>query len=454
MKIIISGCGKVGHTLAKQLVKENHDIIIIDNDPRIAEEVGNELDVFCVTGDAASHEVLTEAGVQDADLIISMTESDEKNLLICLIGKKLGVKHTIARVRNPVYAESVSLIKHDLGLSMFINPELSAAREISRILRCPAATKIEPFAKGRVEMFSCTIKPDSVLDGIVLKDISSAVKCRVFICGVQRNNEVYIPDGMFELKAGDVISFIASYKDSNIFFKRIGENTSKIKNVVIMGGGRLTYYLSRIILEAGGVNVKIIEVNKERCIELDEHFQKATIINGDATDTTLFKEEDIENADAVVSLTGIDEQNVLISQYISEKHPDIKVITKIKHSDFENMFRHMKVGSLINPKNLTADNIIRYVRAMQNSSYSSDIVTLHHVIDGKAEALEFIVNGSHEFLGKPIETLKLRKDVLLASISRKGRVFTPSGKDTIEAGDTVIAVTMLTGISSINDLFE
>lgn len=453
MKIVISGCGKVGLTLAEQLVRENHDIIIIDTDSSIAEEIGNELDVFCITGDAASYEVLTEAGVQDADLMISMTESDEKNLLICLISKKLGVKNTIARVRNPVYAESISLIKSDLGLSMFINPELSAAREISRILRCPAATKIEPFAKGRVEMFTCAIKPDSVLDGIAIKDIASAVKCRVFICGVKRGSEVYIPSGMFELKAGDIISFIASYKDSNTFFKRIGENTSKIKNVVIMGGGRLTYYLSKIILEAG-VNVKIVEVNKERCIELDELLPKATIIHGDATDTSLFKEEDIESADAVVSLTGIDEQNVLISQYISEKHPDIKVITKIKHSDFEHMFRHMKVGSLINPKNLTADNIVRYVRAMQNSSYSSDIVTLHHIIDGKAEALEFIVNGSHSFLGKPIETLKLRKDVLLASINRKGRVFTPGGKDTIEAGDTVIAVTMLTGICSINDLFE
>ncbi len=453
MKIIISGCGKVGLTIAEQLVRENHDIIIIDTDPRIAEEIGNELDVFCITGDAASYEVLTEAGAQDADLMISMTESDEKNLLICLISKKLGVKNTIARVRNPIYANSISLIKEDLGLSMFINPEMSAAREISRILRCPAATKIEPFAKGRVEMFTCAIKPDSILDGIVIKDIASAVKCRAFICGVKRGSEVHIPTGAFQLKAGDIISFIANYKDSNTFFKRIGENTSKIKNVVIMGGGRLTYYLSKLILEAG-VSVKIVEVNRERCIELDELLPKATIIHGDATDTSLFKEEDIGSADAVVSLTGIDEQNVLISQYISEKHPDIKVITKIKHSDFEHMFRHMKVGSLINPKNLTADGIVRYVRAMQNSSYSSDIVTLHHIIDGHAEALEFIVNNGHSFLGKPIETLKLRKNVLLASISRRGRIFTPAGKDTIEAGDTVIAVTMLSGICSIDDLFE
>ena len=452
MKIILAGCGKVGLSIAEQLVEENHDIIVIDRDPRIADTVGNDLDVFCLTGDAAARDVLLEAGAESADLLIAITESDEVNLLICLIAKKLGVTHTIARVRNPIYVNDIALIKEDMGLSMFINPEMSAAREISRILRCPAATRIETFAKGRVELFTCGVREGSVLDGLLIKDVQEAVKCRVFICGVRRGDEVFIPSGSFELHAGDTITFVTNYRDSNAFFKRIGENTSPIKNVILNGGGRLTYYLARIILDAG-MAVKIIEADRVRCEKLDELLPDATIINGDATDTTLLSEEGIADADAVVNLTGIDEQNALLSQYIAEKYPNCKVVTKVKHSDFEEMFLHMNIGSLINPKHLTADSIIRYVRAMQNAS-SSDIVAMHHIMDGGAEALEFRVQPDQDFLGKPIESLKIKKNVLLATINRKGNIFTPGGKDTIEAGDTVIAVTLLDGVASIHDLFE
>ena len=452
MRIVMAGCGKVGLTIAEQLVCEHHDTIIVDSDPLIADTVGNELDVFCITGDAASREVLREAGVADADVLIAMTESDEKNLLICLVAKKMGVRHTIARVRNPIYADDIALIKEDLGLSMYINPEMSAAREISRILRRPAATKVETFAKGRVELFTCVIRPGSVLDGVLLKDVQATVKCRVLICGVRRDTEVFIPSGSFRLQAGDAITFVTNYRDANTFFKRIGENTSKIKNVIINGGGRLTYYLARIILETG-VHVKIIERNRDRCFELDELLPEATVINGDATDTALLSEEGLADADAVVNLTGIDEQNALLSQYVSEKHPACKVITKIKHSDFEGIFAHMKVGSLVNPKNLTADNIIRYVRAMQNAK-SSDIVTLHHIMDGGAEALEFRVQPGQDFLGKPLESMRFKDGVVLAVINRRGNLFTPGGQDTLEAGDTVIAVTLLSGIASIHDLFE
>ena len=452
MKIILAGCGKVGLSIAEQLVGEKHDIIIIDRDPRIADSVGNDLDVFCITGDAAARDVLIEAGAASADLLIAITESDEVNLLICLIAKKLGVTNTIARVRNPVYVNDISLIKEDMGLSMFINPEMSAAREISRILRCPAATRVETFVKGRVELFTCVVRNGSVLDGLLVKDVQEAVKCRVLICGVRRDSEVFIPSGSFRLQAGDTISFVTNYRDSDAFFKRIGENTSRIKNVIINGGGRLTYYLARMILDTG-VAVKIIEADRDRCEKLDELLPDATIIHGDATNTTLLSEEGLADADAVVNLTGMDEQNALLSQYVSEKYPNCKVITKVKHSDFEDMFLHMKVGSLINPKHLTADTIIRYVRAMQNAT-NSDIVAMHHIMDGGAEALEFKVSADQDFLGKPIETLRIKKNVLLASINRKGTIFTPGGKDTIEAGDTVIAVTLLTGIASIHDLFE
>lgn len=452
MKIILAGCGKVGLSIAEQLVSEKHDIIIIDRNPRIADTVGNDLDVFCITGDAASRDVLQEANADEADLLIAVTESDEVNLLICLIAKKLGVTNTIARVRNPVYVNDISLIKEDMGLSMFINPEMSAAREISRILRCPAATRVETFVKGRVELFTCMVPEGSVLDGLPVKDVHNEVKCRVLLCGVRRGDEVFIPSGAFVLRAGDTITFVTHYRDSNTFFKRIGANTSPIKNVIINGGGRLTYYLARIILDTG-MSVKIIESNRDRCVLLDELLPDATVINGDATDTILLSEEGLADADAVVNLTGIDEQNALLSQYVSEKYPNCKVVTKVKHSDFEEMFQHMKVGSLINPKHLTADSIIRYVRAMQNAS-DSDIVAMHHIMDGGAEALEFKVQGDLDFLGKPIETLPIRKNVLLASVNRKGNLFTPSGKDTIEAGDTVIAVTLLTGIASIQDLFE
>ena len=452
MKIILAGCGKVGLSIAEQLVSEKHDIIVIDRDPRIADTVGNDLDVFCITGDAASRDVLNEADAAEADLLIAVTESDEINLLICLIAKKLGVTNTIARVRNPISVDDIALIKEDMGLSMFINPEMSAAREISRILRCPAATRVETFAKGRVELFTCVVREQSVLDGLLVKDVQDAVKCRVLICGVRRENEVFIPSGSFCLQAGDTITFVTPYRDSNAFFKRIGEDPSPVKRVIINGGGRLTYYLARIILDAG-MSVKIIEADRDRCVELDELLPDATVIHGDATDTTLLSEEGLADADAVVNLTGIDEQNALLSQYVSEKYPDCKLVTKVKHSDFEEMFQHMKVGSLINPKHLTADSIIRYVRAMQNAS-NSDIVAMHHIMDGGAEALEFRVLADQSFLGLPIETLHIKKNVLLASINRKGNLFTPSGKDTIEAGDTVIAVTLLDGVASIHDLFE
>lgn len=452
MKIIIVGCGKVGRSIAEQLVCENHDIVVVDTDTNVTTEVGNDLDVFCITGDAAAQQVLVDAGAEDADLLIAMTESDEKNLLICLIGKKLGVGNTIARVRNPVYVGDISLIKEDMGLSMFINPEMTAAREMSRILRCPAATKIDTFAKGRAELFTCAIRPNSILDGLMLKDLTAKLRCRILICGVRRGDEVCIPSGNFTLKSGDIITFVASYQDSTAFFKRIGESTERVKNVIINGGGRLTYYLSSIIIQTG-VAVKIIEVDRERCFELDELLPKATIINGDATDTSLLNEEGLADADAVVNLTGIDEQNVLLSQYVSEKYPHIKVITKIKHSDFEDIFMHMKVGSLVNPKILTADTIIRYVRAMQNA-VENEILTLHHIMDGAAEALEFRIPSDCPFINKPIETLPFKKNVLLASITRKNKTFAPSGKDVIEAGDNVIAVSMLPGIGSINDLFE
>lgn len=365
MKIIICGCGKVGNTIAEQLARENHDITVIDQNPEVLEKNVSTLDVIGICGDGASKNVLTEAGAKTCDLIIAITYSDEVNLLICLIAKKLGTANTIARIRNPVYSESIPLIKDELRLSLAINPELAAAEEISRLLRFPSAMKIDTFAKGTVELLKHKIKKDSVLHNLQLKDLSQKVHADVFICAIERGEDVHIPAGDFTLQEGDILSFIAPVHEATRFFKKIGLPTGKIKNVLIIGGGRLTYYLAKKLSD-WGISVKIIEKERQRCEELSDMLPSATIINGDGTEQSFLYEEGLTSAAAVLSLTGIDEQNILISMNVRKKVPDAKVVTKLKHSDFTDIVKELDIGSIVRPKYITADYIIQYVRAMQH----------------------------------------------------------------------------------------
>ena len=449
MKIIIVGCGKVGRTLAEQLTKENHDIVVVEKDPEVLREGTARLDVLGVEGNGASITVLEEAGVREADLLIAVASEDELNLLCCLIAKKAGAKHTIARVRNPEYSREIPFIKDDLGLSMTINPEQAAAMEMVRLLRFPSAIKVETFAKGRVELLKMQIPENSVLDGKRLYEAMAKLKAKVLVCAVEREGDITIPSGEFMLRSGDRISIVAPPAAARQFFKRSGVLKDRVENVLIIGGGKISYYLAKSLLDMH-MRVKIVEKNAERCLTLSERLPDATIVEGDGTDQQLLKEEGIEQADAFVSLTDIDEENILLSLYAGSCS-GAKLITKVNWLTFENIIGSMPVGSTIYPKMITAEYIIRYVRAMQNS-LGSNVQTLYRIVSDRAEALEFRVRERTEMIGVPLEQLRLKKNLLVSCINRGGTIIIPGGKDTIEIGDTVIVVTTNTGLSDLHDI--
>lgn len=393
-----------------------------------------------------------EAGIQDADLLIATTNSDELNMLCCLIAKKAGNCHIIARIRNPEYSSEIRYIREELNLSLAINPELAAAREIARLLRFPSAIKIEPFAKGRIELLKFLIPEHSLLNDMRVMDVVNRLKSNVLICVVERGNDVVIPDGNFVMKKGDKISFIASHQESADFFKKAGVDNNIVKSAMFVGGGKLTHYLCRL-LEDTKIKIKIIERDEERCRQLSELLPKAMIIHGDGTDEQLLLEEGIRQTEAFASLTGFDEENIMLSLYASGQSK-AKLITKINKIAFENVINSLNLGSLIQPKMLTAEIILQYVRAMQNSMGSSNIETLYKIAADKAEALEFRVKEGSPILGIPLEKLKLIDNLLVACINRGGTIITPRGKDTVEAGDTVIVVTTHTGLNDLTDILR
>lgn len=452
MKIIIVGCGKVGTTLAEQLNRENHDITLIDTNDEAIQNLSDSADVMGVTGNGAIYQVQMEAGIQDADLLIATTNSDELNMLCCLIAKKAGNCHTIARIRNPEYSAEIRYIREELNLSLAINPELAAAREIARILRFPSAIKIEPFAKGRIELLKFLIPEYSNLDGMKVVDVVNRLKSNVLICVVERGNDVVIPDGNFVMKKGDKISFIASHQDSAEFFKKAGIDNNSVKSAMFVGGGKLTHYLCNL-LEDTKIKIKIIERDEERCRRLSELLPKAMIIHGDGSDEQLLLEEGIRQTEAFASLTGFDEENIMLSLYAASQSK-AKLITKVNKIAFENVVNSLSLGSLIQPKMLTAEIILQYVRAMQNSMGSSNIETLYKIAADKAEALEFRVKEGSPILGVSLEQLKLKDNLLIACINRGGTIITPRGKDTIQAGDTVVVVTTRTGLNDLTDILK
>ncbi|MGN0371983.1 MAG: Trk system potassium transporter TrkA [Enterocloster sp.] len=451
MKIIIVGCGKVGLTLAEQLNREKHDITLIDCDGDTLQSISNSIDVMSVNGNGAVYQVQMEAGIKDADLLIATTNSDELNMLCCLIAKKAGNCHTIARIRNPEYSAEINYIREELNLSLAINPELAAAREISRLLRFPSAIKIEPFAKGRIELLKFLIPQNSVLDNMKVMEVVSRLKSNVLICAVERGNDVVIPDGNFVMKSGDKISFIAPHTDSAAFFRQAGIENNIVKSVMFVGGGKLTYYLCQL-LKGTKIKIKIIEKDEERCRYLSEMLPEAMIINGDGSDQQLLIEEGIGRVEAFASLTGFDEENIMLSLYAASQSK-AKLITKVNRIAFGNVIDSLNLGSVIYPKMITADTILQYVRAMQNSM-GSNIETLYKIVADKAEALEFRVNSDTPLLGIPLEKLKLKDNLLVACINRGGRIITPRGRDTIEAGDTVIIVTTHTGLNDLKDILR
>lgn len=451
MKILIIGDGKIGSVLAEQLSMERHAVTLIDQNGGALEQSNNDLDVMVVEGDGASREIQLEAGAAEADMVIACTGADELNLLCCLIAKKLGARHTIARVRNPIYVDELELIKDDLGLSMTINPEAEAAREMARVLRFPSALEIDTFARGRVEILKLRIAQDSPLDGMTLMELGK-FKAQVLICAVERGEQdVYIPSGSFRLQAGDKISIVARPAEAIRFFRQIGVARTRVRQVMIIGGGRIGFYLAKELL-AAGMDVKIIERELAACEELSQALPEAAILHGDGTDQHLLMEEGLEHMDAVVSLTGIDEENIIISLYAA-RTTKAKVITKVNRDSYRQIVGQLDIGSVFYPRRISADNVVRYVRAMQDSDAYASMETLCKLADGKAEALEFRVAKAAAYCGKPLQELSLRDNLLIGCITRGNRIITPRGSDTIEVGDSVIVVTTHSGIATLDDIF-
>lgn len=449
MNIMIVGCGKVGQTLAEQLNEEENNITVVDINAERVQNLTARLDIMGYVGNGATHTVQQEAGIDKTDLLVAVTGSDELNLLCCLIAKKAGNCETIARVKNPAYSSESNYLKDELGLAMVINPEHAAAAEIARVLRFPSAIKIETFAGGKVELLKYRVPEGSRLTGMAVKDVVAKLGCDVLVCTVERGDEAYIADGNFVFVEKDIISVIASPKNAADFFKTIGYKTRSVKDVMVVGGGETAQYLCRI-LHRTGVAVKIIEKNPALCQELCVKFPDVSIICGDASDQALLMEEGIDTASAFVALTGLDEENIFLSLFAkSIGHP--KVVTKINRIAFDDVIKHLDLDSTIYPKNITADIIARFVRAMENSS-GNQMETLYNIIQGKVEAAEYTVGHGNPVTGIPLMKLKKKKDVLIAAIIRADKVIIPRGSDMILAGDRVVVVSRAKTVDDISDI--
>lgn len=448
MKIIIVGCGNVGATLAEQLSKEGHDITVVDTREQLVGNITNSFDVLGIVGNGASLNVLTEAGIAGAHLLIAVTGSDELNLLCCLFARKAGGCHTIARVSNPVYGREIAFIKEELGISMIINPQLAAAREMARLLKFPSALKVESFAKSRVELVTFRIEEGNPLCDMKLRDMGSRLHCDVLIPIVERNGEVLIPDGNFELKARDEISIVGTQVKTIEFFKKLGVPTAAARNVMLIGGGRTSIYLAKQLLEMG-IKVKIIERDEKRCEELTEMLPRAMIICGDGTEKDLLMEEGLMETEAFVATTNFDEENIMLALF-AKSLCKAKLITKVHRISYDEIIDSLDVGSIIYPKYITAEHIIKYVRAMRNSM-GSNIETLYRLNDNRVEVMEFLVKEDSPVVGIPLQELRLKPNMLIGCITHKGQVTIPKGQSIIEVGDTVILITTTTGLHDIRD---
>lgn len=449
MKIVIIGDGKVGYKLAKQLSSEKYDIILIDNNEEKLRKSIERMDVFCVAGEGGSVEVQQRADVPHADLVIACTSTDECNMLSCLIARRLGARHTIARVRNPIYYKQIDFLKKDLHLSMVVNPELIVAGDITRLLLFPDASKVETFVKGRVELVEFPIHCGK-LEGLSLSELYARFQVQVLVCAVESGETVLIPDGDYILKAGDKLHIAASHQNMEQFFKKIALRKEKIKNAMICGGGRVAYYLASQLCNLG-MNVKIIERNRERCEELCELIPKATIINGDATEHDLLIEEGIEKTDAFIALTGMDEENIIMSLFASKQSVS-KVIVKINEDRRAMMIDELGLDSIVSAKTATADAILGYVRARRNSQCSANVETMYQLLDGRVEALEFIIKSENAYTGVPLKDLNLKVNNIIACIARGRKIIIPNGDDSIQVGDSVVIITMTKQIRDLDDI--
>ena len=451
MKIIIVGCGEVGESLATQLVEEENNITVVDLSQKRVKELSEKLDVMGVVGNGATYTTLSEAGISSADLLIAVTESDELNLLCCVIAKKSGKCQVIARVRNPEYRSELDHLKSELGIAMLLNPEYEVASEIYRILRLPVATMVEPFAKGKVELVKFKLPEDNVLVGMSVRKMSEQIKSDVLICSVERGKEVFVANGRFVFEAGDVISVISTPRRSPGFFKQIGIKGNAVNDIIIVGAGNTTKHLLSN-LKTSGISIKVIDHDKKKCDDVAAKYPDVIVINGDEADQELLMEEGIESCDAFIVLTASDEENILLSLF-AKRVSNAKIVTRIMRTDYDHIVRHLDIDTVIYPKSMSSDMMARYVRAMKNKR-GSNVETLYSFARGSIEAAQFVVRADSPLIGKQISSLELKPDVLIAAIIRSNKLIIPRGYDSLFADDSVIIVTKELGLEDLSEILK
>ncbi len=451
MKIIVIGNGKVGHTIIQHIVSEGHDVTVVDNDPAAIDQIVNEYDVMGICGNGANVEILENVGADKADMLIAVTSSDETNMLACVIGKKMGAHATMARVRNFEYDSQIAKMMEALDISVIINPEKEAANEILKIINFPEALKVDTFKNGTVDLVELYVPDDSPLIDKSLIEISQTYQVKVLICAVQRGDEVFIPTGNFIFKAGDIVHITATKKNVKLFLHKLGLISSKIKSIFVIGGGRVATYLCEELAK-NNYDVKLVEKNREKCLELSELLPGVSIIHGDGSDQELLTEEGFNETDAAICLTGLDEENIIVSMYAYKQRIG-KIITKINKESLVGLVESLRMASVISPKDITASRIVRYVRA-KNNSRSSNVITLYKLVTGKVEVIEFQAKETSKTLNIPLKDLRLKAKVLIAAITRGKEVIIPNGENRILAGDNVIVVTTTQFFDDLDDILE
>ena len=452
MNIVVVGCGKIGTAIISNFVAEGHDVIAIDDNADVINEITNIYDVMSVYGNGADCETLGQAGIEKADMFVAVTGSDELNMLSCFLAQKMGAQHTIARIRNPEYNDrSLGFMKQQLGLSVSINPELLVAQEIFNILKFPSAVKVEYFSRRNFEMVEIKLSENSDLDGLKINKMREKYKANYLIGAVSRSNDVFIPDGNFVLKSGDKIGITAAPSEIQKLLKSLGVLRKQAKNVMILGGGKTTYYLSKMLCNIG-ISPKIIEIDQKRCEELGSLVPKTVIIHGDGTKQDLLIEEGLNNLDAFVALTGMDEENILMSIFAFMQTVP-KVISKVSRDELSSLAERIGLESIISPKEVTSNILLRYARALENTK-GSNVETLYRLMDGKAEALEFIVDEHAGVTGVALKDLELKNNILIAGIIRNRKTIIPSGDDMIFVGDRVVVLATGHYLHGISDILK
>ena len=451
MKVIVIGDGKVGRTIVEHTCQEGHEVVVVDTNSQSVEQAIDKYDVMGIVGNGASYDILKSAGADKANIVIAATSSDETNILSCLIAKKLGAKSTIARVRSYDYINQINIIKKDLGINMTFNPEYEASREIMKIINFPEAIRVESFAKGNVDLVELYLPENSPLVGKSLIEIYQKYQVKVLVCAVQRNEEVFIPTGGFIFQEKDKIHITAKRSDLKRFLKKLGLIEDKIESVMLIGGGKLSLFLGKELIK-NKYDVKIIEQDYKRCVELSELLPQATIIHGDGTDQNVLDEEGIKTRDAVVCLTSTDEENIILSMY-AYKQKVHKIIAKINRPSFAGLMETISMASVISPKDIVASQIVSYLRATNNSR-GSNVVTLHKLVNNKVEALEFVAKENTRLLNIYLKDLKLKSNILIAGIIRDGKAIIPNGNDMILENDNVIVVTTNHFLDDLNEIME